>query len=57
MSRTHKAPRRGDWWNHESTSVKRMCRRLFRTRSRQAIREGRFDLMPIRKGTEGWITW
>jgi len=57
MSRTHKAPHRRDWWNRESTSVKRMCRRLFRAKSRQAIREGRFDLMPVMKGTEGWITW
>lgn len=57
MSRTNKAQRRGDWWNHECTAVKRLCRRLFRAKSRQALREGRFDLMPIRKGTEGWITW
>jgi hypothetical protein len=57
MSRSFKAKRHGEWWNHESTSTKRFCRRNYRAKVRQAIREGRFDLMPIRKGTQGWITW
>ena len=57
MSRTNKSTHRRDGWDRECATVKRLCRRLFRAKSRQALREGRFDLMPIRKGTEGWITW
>jgi len=57
MSRTRKTHHRCDWWNRESPYVKRLCRRLYRAQSKQAVREGRFDLMPIKKGTEGCITW
>jgi len=57
MSRTSKSQHKRDGWDRECAAVKRLCRRLFRAKSRQALREGRFDLMPIRKGTEGWITW
>lgn len=57
MSRTRKNQRRRNWWNEESTYAKWLCRRRYRAQVRQAIREGRFDLMPIKKGTEGWITW
>jgi hypothetical protein len=57
MSRSYKSKSSRTGWDKESPYIKRLCRRLFRAQTRQAIRDCRFDLMPIRKGTEGWITW
>lgn len=57
MSRSYKSKSSRTGWDKESPYIKRLCRRLFRAQTRQAIRDRRFDLMPIRKGTEGWITW
>ena len=57
MSRTynHRGYRR--WWDKDSTDDRRWFRRLFRARTRQAMREGRYDCLPVWKRTEGWITW
>lgn len=55
MSRTRIRNRR--LWDRESTYIKQLYRQRYRAKSKQAIREGRFDLMPIEKGTEGWLTW
>lgn len=58
MSRSYRNnSRRRHGWDKECPRVKRLCRRLYRAKSRQSVREGNFDLMPILKGTEGWITW
>jgi hypothetical protein len=57
MSRSYKSKSSRTGWDKELPYIKRLCRRLFRAQTRRAIRDCRFDLMPIRRGTEGWITW
>lgn len=57
MSRSRKSKSYRSWWNKESAYERRFYSRRLRFRARRAIRNGNFDLMPIRKGTEGWNTW
>jgi len=57
MSRTYKKTPRGNPWNKESPIVKRLYRRQYRARCSQALREGRYDLMPLSIHTGGWLTW
>lgn len=57
MARTRRKEPYGSPWGRESPTVKRLFRRRFRARWRQALREGRYDLMPRWRGTCGWLTW
>lgn len=57
MSRTKRKEPYGSPGGKESPGVKRSFRRQFRARSKQAVREGRHDLMPRWRGTCGWLTW
>jgi hypothetical protein len=57
MSRSVKSKSYRSWWNRECHKVKKLCRRKFRACCNQLVRELEFDLFPVDKGTEGWITW
>ena len=57
MSRTRRRKSYGSPWSKESTSYRRASVRKWKAMYKQRIREGRYEEMPIFKGTEGWLTW
>jgi len=57
MSRTRRSKVTTRWWRKESTDGRRKSRRQYRARCKKLLRGGRYDEMPIYKGTQGWDTW
>ena len=56
MSRTRRRQSFGSPFGKETTTYRRSSVRQWKARCRQRVREGRYDEMPILKGTEGWLT-
>lgn len=55
MSRSKRRPKfKG--YNKECTTVKRITMKLWKRRCRYLVRIGRFDDLPRKVGTQGWIT-
>lgn len=58
MSRTKKDRQskfRG--YHREEQWAKRVSTRKWKAQCRRQMRREAFDVMPMKKGTEGWITW
>lgn len=66
--KTHKNPRleklkdyrKTDKYFHfgkESTYVKRLCRREYRSKTKSLIKQGKYDKITKPVKTQGWLTW
>ena len=56
MAKTWKNPK-ARRWNRESTTVRRMTVRAYKTKVRQFMRQEKYDVIPLFKGTQGYVTW
>jgi hypothetical protein len=41
----------------EAQWAKRLSSRKWKAQCRRQMRREAYDMMPVQKGTEGWITW
>lgn len=56
MSRTKRgAPKR--FQNHEEGWARKLSRRLYRTIVKRFMKQGKYDDIPPKKGTQGWMSW
>lgn len=56
MAKTRRREPR-NFYSREATWAKRQTMRRWKAACRRAAREGRFDDMPLKLGTQGWLTW
>lgn len=57
MSRSNRPRRLSVNYNKESGVARRLSMKAWKAKCRAMMQKRCYDAFPVKKGTEGWITW